>query len=128
MATNKIKGLKTNSRSPGSISNVEHYDQVGAEKSISGTPAAIKEIIPDSTVTTPLKNHDVIRIFNLDSTPQFVWVGPLDEAPGTVDATTGMAAIPLFTEVMYVGVSEDDKISMAVKTSSAQVQVVIMKR
>jgi hypothetical protein len=128
MATKNIKGLKTNSRSPGSISNVEHYDQVGAEKSVSGSPGAIEKVIQASTSVEPLRNHDVLRVFNQSGTQQFLWIGPIDEEPVTVDATNGMALITQFTEVFYVGVSDDDKTSLAVKSSDNLVQVVVMKR
>lgn len=131
MSTKNLKGLRQNSRSPGSIHNAEHHDVTGSSKSLVGQPLAIERIMTDSTAaTTPdnsVRNHGTLRIFNTDGLVQYIWAGKEDEIPATVDATTGLAIAPGTSEVMFVGYSDDDKKSIVVKTSSSAVQVAVIE-
>jgi hypothetical protein len=126
MSQNSRLGLKT-SRSPGSITNMEHHDQSGSAKSTKGMPGTIREILANSTTLKPLENFAMIRACNTSGTTAFVWTGPADEAPVTVDITNGFALPPNSAEVIFLGQSSDPKISMAVKTSATTVQVVILE-
>ena len=130
MSTKALKGLRKNSRSPGSIHNAEHHDVTGSNKSINGHPLAIEMILADSTdaPNNPIRNHGMIRVMNTDNANvQYIWAGKEDAVPGTVDATTGLALAPYESEIMYVGYSDDDKKSLVVKTSSSSVQVVVIE-
>jgi len=126
MSTNRIKGLRNNSRSPGSISNSEHHDVTGSHKGIDGQPLVIEEIVTPNVNPEPIRNHGMVRVFNADAGVQYIWSGKEGEVPGTVDATTGMALAPGQAEMFFVGYSADDQKSLMIKTSSAAVQVVII--
>ena len=122
-ATSKIKGLKKNARSPGSIHNAEHHDPTGSSKGIDGTPLNIEDIITPTT-EEPIENCAIVRVYNADAGVQYIWSGQITAAPGTVDATTGIALAPGSSEVCYLGFSDDDQESLGIKTSDAAVQVV----
>lgn len=124
---NPAHGLRQNARSPGSIVNAQHHDATGSEKDISGSPIAIKKVIADSTVVTPVDDFAIVRYMNRNSTPEYLWVGPINQVPATVNATNGIALTPLFHEVAYLPASKDSKISIALKSSSSQVHIVIME-
>lgn len=125
MSQNSRLGLKT-ARSPGSIHNMQHHDQSGSEKSIKGFPGTIREVLADSTVLTALENYALIRVCNTSASTAFIWTGPADQAPMTVDVTNGFALPPNSCDVIYLGQSSDPKISMAVKASASAVQVVVL--
>jgi hypothetical protein len=125
MSQNSRLGLKT-SRSPGSITNMQHHDQSGSEKSFNGTAGTIRKIVAVSTTLEPLENFALLRVCNTAGALGYVWIGPADQVPGTVDATTGFALPANSVENFFVGQSSDPKISMAVKTSAASVQVAVL--
>ena len=129
MSTNKLKGLRQNSRSPGSITNAEHHDVTGSSKNIYGHPLAIEKVLADSTdhINNAVRNHATIRIYNASGAVAYIWAGKEDAVPGTVDVTTGVAIAQDSAEVFYVGYSDDIAKSIVVKTSSSLVQVVVIE-
>lgn len=127
MAIKSSLGLRNNSRSPGSIANAQHHDPTGSEKDLSGSPAAIKEVVADSTVATSVENFSIIRLMNRDTSVQYLWIGLEGDEPGTVNDTNGMALTPQFHEVMYLPASNDPQQAITVKSSNSLVHVVIME-
>ena len=126
MSHNAKLGLYNNVRSPGSIANAEHYDNAGAGKSINASPCVIKSI-PTPTSLTPIHNYAVVRICNTGGPVAFFWAGRIDQVPGTLDITSALAIEPGTSEVLLLGASDDDQLSMAVKASSSSLQIVIMQ-
>ena len=121
------QGLRNSARSPGSIQNAEHYDPSGASKSANGSPATMLSVIPDSTVLTPVKDLQVIRVANTSGSTQYLWHGRIDLVPGTVNALSAMALAPNSVELMFCGVTDDDMKSVALKSSASSVQIVLMQ-
>lgn len=120
-------GLNKHVRNPGSIVNIEHHDPSGSQKSANGIPATIKSVIATSTTATPLEPAAMLWVVNRDTSVQYIYVGKISTAPATVDASNGMALPPNAGILMCCGKSDDDKISMSVKTSNALVHVTVLE-
>jgi len=127
MSHNPKIGLNNHARSPGSIANAQHHDPSGSEKSINGSPATIKSVIATSTTLTPVSNFAVVRVVNTTGSTAFFWSGKMSDDPGVLSAANALALPPNSSEVFHCGASDDDKISMGVKTNVVGVQVVIME-
>lgn len=128
MSANPNQGLRKNARSPGSITNAQHHDPSGAEKSLNGIPATIKQVVATSTTKTPLEQFALLWVVNRDlAAVQYIFVGKDSDVPATVDATNGMAIPPGEGLLLHCGASDDDMQSMAVKTSNALVHVTILE-
>ena len=125
MADNQFKGLRNNARSPGSISNAQHHDPSGSEKSANGIPATIKTVVADSTVETSIEPFAILWVVNRNASAQFIYVG---EGPSpVVSATTGMALPAGQGQLLHTGAPSDPALSMVLKSSHSDVHVTIMK-
>ena len=121
------KGLNS-VRNPSSIQNEQHNDATGAQRSTNGELIAIEQVIPDSSAETPIPAQANLRVCNAQNAVAYIWAGKEGTAPGSIDATTGIALPPYHTAMFYVESSDDPQKSMAVKASSSSVQVVLMKK
>lgn len=121
-----IKGLKKNSRSPGSIHNAEHHDWSRSHKEFGGTGVKIKTII-FPTAEVAIEDCAILRVFNDTGATAYIWIGEEDSVPGTVDATTGIAIGAGKCENFFAPSSSDCHKALMVKTSDAGVQVVVME-
>jgi hypothetical protein len=119
-------GISSKVRNPGSIANDQHVDTAKAQKNIQGTGVIDKIIAPSSTAT-PVPNDAVIRVCNTSGSIQYVYVGPENTVPGTVDATNSFALPAGSVDHIFCGQADDDKYSIMVKTSANSVQVVLLK-
>lgn len=127
MSANPNQGLRKNARSPGSISNAQHHDPSGAEKSLNGIPATIQQVVATSTTKTPLEQFALLWVVNRDTAVQYIFVGKDSDVPLTVSATNGMALPAGEGVLLHCGASDDDLQSMAVKSSNALVHVTILQ-
>lgn len=124
----KRKGLTHNARNPSSIQNMQHHDPSASQRSITGSPGTMETVIATSTTETPLHDDALLRVVNTDAATQFIYIGE-NPAPVTVDASNSMALPPGHVECFYCGVADPDEVkSIVVKTSHANVQVVIMEK
>ena len=120
-------GLKKGVRNPGSIVNIQHHDASGGQKNVSGSAAQLLSVIPTSTTATPLQDESVLRVVNTTASVAYIFIGREDQVPGTINAASSLALVPNSVEHFFVGESDLDSKSLVVKTSSATVQVTIMK-
>lgn len=127
MSMNPYVGLRKNSRSPGSITNMEHHDATGAQKNIDGTPSTIKSVIADSTVSTPLCSFSMVRVCNTDTVPQFIWFGKEGDEPVSLDVTNSFALPAGYCDIFHIGASNDEKKSIVVQSSDSKVQVIVIE-
>lgn len=122
-----MHGLKRNARSPGSIDNAQHHDVTGAQKNIDGLPGTWHRILADSTNLEAVWDFAMIIVTNTDTVAQFIWIGREDQVPvGAIDITNGLALPAGNSTPIHLGASDLDGKSIAIKTSSALVQVVVV--
>lgn len=119
-------GQNTGARSPSGIVNAEHHDLSSAGKKISVVPGAIEQIVADSTIETPLKKKQMVRLANTTASVAFVWIGEAGLAPVAVDITNGLAIQPNETIIISSGELVNGK-SCAIKTSANTVQAVLFE-
>ena len=124
---NPKQGLMKNARSPGSIVNAEHHDPSGAARSTEGVPATIKEVVATSTTKKTIEPYALLWVVNGHASIQYIYVGKDSSVPATVDASNGMALPAGQGILLHCGASDDDKESMAVKTSNAAVHVTVLE-
>lgn len=122
---NKRIGLRGHARSPGSISNMEHHDPSGAHRGIDGTPAQIEAIFGDA-VEHAIADDSILRVVNLSGGTAYLWIGAAGSAPGAPAVGDSFALPDGHFEIFYAG-RFDAKISVAFKSSSALVQVSVIK-
>ncbi len=122
----KKLGVHNNARSPATVSNAQHHDKSMAERDISGSPGTPEEIIVASTTPQAVPNHSVLRVVNTNAAIQFLFIGKQADVPGGAPTiTTGYAIPSNFYENIYLGELEGNE-SIFVKSSSDDVQVIVM--
>lgn len=127
MSQTPFQGLRKNARSPGSIQNAQHHDPSGAERSLNGTPATINKVIATSTTKEPLEPYAILWVVNRNTATQYIFVGKDEDVPVTVDASNGMALPPNYGILLHCGESNDNKQSIAVKSSHSDVHITILE-
>lgn len=120
-------GLNKHARNPSSITNIQHHDPSGSQKSANGAPATIKQVVATSTTATNLEPLAMLWVVNRNASPQYIFVGLDNAVPVTVDATNGMCVPAGAGILLNCGKSEDDARCIAVKTSHADVHVTVLE-
>ena len=123
------QGLQ-NARSPGSIANAEHHDFTGVGKQASGLLVSIDRIIADSSVAAGEAVGDFapMWVVNRDAAAvHYLYVGK-EPAPGTVDATNGIALPPNFAGMVFGPASDDPMKSIMVKSDDSDVHITVMTK
>lgn len=119
------KGLKTNARSPGSITNAQHHDPSMSERDIAGSPGTPDDIISDAATAQVVPKGAILRVMNTNAAVQYIFIGKQSDVPGGApDISTGIAIAPNFYENFYLGERKDGE-SIFIKASSNDVQVVV---
>jgi len=123
MANWEVNPKLKNARSPGSIANQQHHDKSLSERDIAGSPGTVNRIIANAATAQPIADLAIIRVINTTGVMQFLFIGPLADAPGGAPTiATGIAIPPNFYENFYIGKLEIG--SVHIKASDNGVQVV----
>lgn len=125
-SNNPSVGIAGSVRSNSSIANMQNHDMSMAQKTIAGSPLAIDKVVATSTTATPVKNLTIARVVNRSSSVQYLWAGREDLAPATVTASNGIALPPNSVENFCLPSSNDPAKAIVIKSSDAQVHIVIM--
>lgn len=127
MAWKRALGLKGTARNPSTIANQQHHDKSNAERDISGSPGTVDRIISTSATLQFVENHRVLRVANTNAAWQYLFIGEEADAPGGApDISNGIAIPPNFYENIYLGELESTN-SIFIKSSSNDVQIVVME-
>lgn len=126
MSSQKL-GLRNNARNPASIQNDQHNDASAAQRSLNGISGVIKQIIASSTTATPLSDYAILWVVNTSASPQYLFLGKLSSAPVSVGATNGLCLPAGEGLLLHCGMSDDDKQSIAVKSSDTSVHITVLE-
>jgi hypothetical protein len=122
--------LRKASRNPSSIANDQNNDASGVSRSTNGEIIAVESFVADSSLAAgvDVPERGSLRVCNTSGSIQFLWVGDHDQVPGAAPTIANGLALPSnHVAMLFTGVPSSDQKSLKIKSSSAQVQVVICK-